>query len=644
MSTQSTAMAVLFAVIAVITSDAKAQEASWPGWRGDGTGVSKETNLPVEWGTEYGVLWKKPLAGAGHSSPVVFGDRLLVTTAYERTDTVLTKSLLIWVSALLGLTALTLMLLCGWRSFTRHPMGGPRLPTWLGVAVRLETVAALALGLYFFWELADLLLSRSAEFNVESPHLTWILSAEVIILGLIAAVGTIQAGSWARLVAAAMLAVATVAFHINQPRAVANLEVPTAWQMNVLRPAVIAVIWFLVFWVVVRLAGRLRHVSAPLGHTVAGLLAALAMLSFGYFNYVEPSVGLWRAVTALNAGTGEEIWTQGVAAPSGRKYPTNSYASPTPATDGRYVVVNFGSTLVAMDFEGAILWERPEPLFMHYLRHGASISPVIYGDTVLFAFLPETREAGMEEAATDTSFESLSYLVSLDLATGEERWRVEGMAGGRDAFGTPLLVPTTSGMSILLSVNDHMHAYDADSGEHLWSVETPLHVPVPSVVADAETAFMSGGLYGPAVIAAVALADGDQEDADLTANSKRRKFRWKITRGTPDVSSPIIYGGLIYWVTQNGRMFCADPATGEIIWRERLGAQYSASPVAGDGKLYIAGADGSVAVLEAGRSYREIARNHIDEVIYASPAIANGLIYIRGNKHLYAVQGNFDAG
>ncbi len=635
----TTIVAIVFA-IAVLTPDVSAQDGNWPGWRGDGSGVSRATNLPVEWDTERGVLWKKPLAGAGHSSPVVFGDRVLVTTAYERTDTVFTKSLLIPVSGLLGLALLVFMLMWAWRGLGLGGTDVSAAPSWVRQAVRLEMLPVLLLGLYFLWELADLLLWKSAGFNVESPHLTWILSGEVIVLGLIASVGTLRAGSWLRLGAAGLLAAATAAFYVNQPRGLANLAVPAEWQMNVLQPAAIAVAWFLVFWIFVRLAGRPHRRPAPTVYVTAGGLAVLAMLSFGFFNFVEPSVGLWRAVTALDADTGEEIWTRGVAAPSGRKYPTNSYASPTAATDGRYVVVNFGPTLVTMDFDGNILWERREPLFMRYLRHGAAISPVIYGDNVLFTFLPETREAGMEDATTDTSFESLSYLISLDLATGEERWRVDGMAGGRDAFGTPLLVPTSSGMSVLLSVNDHMHAYDADSGAHLWSVETPLHVPVPSVVANSETAFMSGGLYGPAVIAAVALTDDDGREVERAAASKRRPFRWKVTRGTPDVSSPIIYGDLLYWVTQNGRMFCADPATGEILWRQRLGAQYTASPVAGDGKLYIAGADGSVAVLEAGREYREIARNHFDEVIYASPAIANGRIYIRGQHHLYAVHGN----
>ena len=638
MSARATSIVAFVVVIAGLTDDAGAQEGNWAGWRGDGTGVSRETNLPVEWSTEQGVLWKKPLAGAGHSSPVVFGDRLLVTTAYERDDTLLTKGLLLWVSGLLGVAVLVLMGACAWRSLGPGRTEPAEAPKWLDLGIKLETVAANALGLYFLWQLADLLLYKSAGFNVETPHLTWILSAEAIVLGLIAAVGTLRAGCWARLVSTGALAAATAAFHLNQPRGIAGLAVPTEWQMNVLRPAVIAVAWFVVFWLVVRLVGRPRRSLVPLTYATAAGLAALGLLSFGYFNFVEPSVGLWRAVTALDADTGEEIWTQGVAAPSGRKYPTNSYASPTPATDGRYVVVNFGPTLVTMDFDGNILWERREPLFMHYLRHGASISPVIYGDSVLFTFLPETREAGMEEADTDTSFESFSYLVSLDLDTGKERWRVDGMAGGRDAFGTPLLLPTPDGTSVLLSVNDHMHAYDADSGEHLWSVETPLHVPVPSVVATAETAIMSGGLYGPAVIAAVALGDDDGSgNTDGGVTSKRRRFRWKVTRGTPDVSSPIIYEGLVYWVTQSGRTFCADPTTGEIVWRQRLNAQYSASPVAGDGKVYFVSEIGETVVVAAGEAPRVLARNSLNARVIASPAISAGQIFIRGDRHLIAV-------
>jgi outer membrane protein assembly factor BamB len=114
---------------------------------------------------------------------------------------------------------------------------------------------------------------------------------------------------------------------------------------------------------------------------------------------------------------------------------------------------------------------------------------------------------------------------------------------------------------------------------------------------------------------------------------------WKITRGVNDVSSPVLYEGLLYWVKENGIIYCVDAATGEVVWRDRLqgGVKYHGSLVAGDGKVYIPSLDGDITVIEAGREFKLLARNSIGENSGASPAISAGRIFIRGENHLFCI-------
>ena len=119
------------------------------------------------------------------------------------------------------------------------------------------------------------------------------------------------------------------------------------------------------------------------------------------------------------------------------------------------------------------------------------------------------------------------------------------------------------------------------------------------------------------------------------------KARWSTNRQTPDISSPVVYEGLIYWVTEDGRMFCHDAEMGEVVWRERLSGNFTPSLVAGDGKVYVQATDGRTLVLEAGRDFKQLAENQLTLVRQsnASLAIAAGTIYVRGGDYLFAVGG-----
>ena len=628
-------------VLAVMwTAPAGAQEGNWPGWRGDGSGVSQERGLPVEW-HQLGYRWRTPVEGTGSSSPIVWEDQVFLTTSVERPVIQAVDRALRW-AAVAGALVVIGCLVVPLRRRPRRPRDGisRQGPAWFRWLVGAERAAVVALTGYFFWKVADLLLRRHLEFTPEQPDIAWILAGEVAVLGLLAAVGSLGIRSPWRLVGVLLVGACGAVFYVWQPPTVSTMPVPIDRQMGVLRPLVAGLGWLFVVSVVVQMITRRWGGRVLEGQDIVRSLATalVAGLAFGYYNVVEPQLGVMREVWALDRNTGEVEWRTGVAAPAGRKYVYNTYATPTAVTNGKMVVADFGPIMVAVSTDGEIAWTREEPLYAQYLRYGSVRSPVIYGSMVVYLYVPENPDIEEGELTGEAA-----YLAALSLETGEEVWRVTGIEGGHDSYGSPLLVPTgNGGMSVVVSVFDHAHAYDAATGEHLWSFDAPLAHPVPSPVADGRRVYVSGGLYGPQLVAAIELgsfAAGAGTVPKGRSVPARLDAMWTTNRQTPDIGSPVVYGGLAYWVTSDGRMFCYDVESGEMVWRRRLSGSFEPSLVAGDGKVYVQAADGRTIVLSAGREFVQLAENHLYEFegSHASMAIADGSLFIRGRNALVAV-------
>ena len=619
-----------------------AQSGNWPGWRGDGSGVSPEVGLPVEW-HELGYRWRTPIEGTGSSSPIVWDDQVFLTTSVARPLIQFSDLALRWVAAL-GVLIIAFTLLVALVPLVRgrrRSDPATRAPTWLRWLAATDAVAVVALTGYFCWSVADLLLRRRLQFSPEQPDVAWILCGETAVLGLLAATGGVGGRSWWRLIGLVLLAGAGGSFYFWQPPTVATMPVPLGWQMNVFAPLAIGMFWLLVVWLAECIRQPPRGFGLPKDRAARSLaLTSVALLTFAYFNVVEPRLGIVREVWAFDRNTGEVAWRTGVAAPSGRKWSLNTYATPTPVTDGRTVVADFGPIMVAIDTQGEIIWQREEPLYVQFLRYGSVRSPVIYEDTVIYLYLPENPRIEQGAITGDRG-----YLAAFDLATGEEVWRVDGIAGGHDSYTSPLLVPLGEDRaSIVVSVYDHVHGYDADTGRHLWSFESPMAHPVPSHVADDRTVYAGGGLYGPQLAAAIDL--GPFAAADMPSNRPDSgpvslQARWTTNRQTPDISSLLVYQGLVYWVASDGRMLCHDADTGEVVWRRRLAGVFEPSPVAGDGKIYVQATDGRTIVLAAGRTFEQLSENRLFEFgdSHASIAIAGRALFIRGADHLFSVGG-----
>jgi outer membrane protein assembly factor BamB len=320
-------------------------------------------------------------------------------------------------------------------------------------------------------------------------------------------------------------------------------------------------------------------------------------------------------VLCFDALTGKILWEREVRAERiERVGGANAPATPTPVTDGRRVYVYFGSYgLVCYDFDGRKVWERP--LASCGGEFGSASSPVLHGPLLL---LNCTSDAG-------------GFLLAADQRTGRTIWRTPH-AQPTLSFATPFVWDTGAGEQIVLIVSGHVKGFDPKTGRELWRV-----AGFPKGVAPTPAA--AGGLLYAASNAqpafVVAIRPGGR--GDIT----RTHVVWRHDKGVVSVPSPLAVGGYLFALRDGGVMTCFDAKSGAVLWQQRLPARgnYFASPVAGDGKVYVVSEEGEVSIIGAKPAYELIAVNSMGERTMASPAISGGCIFLRTDENLYCVEG-----
>ena len=321
-------------------------------------------------------------------------------------------------------------------------------------------------------------------------------------------------------------------------------------------------------------------------------------------------------VEAFGRADGKRVWERRIEA-EGALTPTHekhNLATPSPVTDGTSVFAVFGTgQLVALDRNGAVVWQRH--LGKEYspfdIQWGHGSSPVLYGDTLMLL----------------CDHPSASYLVALDKRTGKERWKAD-RGKGRVSYSTPLIVEGASGDEVIVNSSQRIDAYDPKSGTLLWHTGTDNRFPVPSPVFHNGVIFASRGYRsGPYM----AIKTGGR--GDITASH----VVWTVPTGAPYVSSLLHYDGIVYMANDVGVLTAVDATTGERVWQERVEGVFSASPVGGAGHVYFVSENGDTIVVKAGRKPQIVARNPIGERALASPAIANGRVFLRTDEHVIAV-------
>ncbi|HEX9990707.1 MAG TPA: PQQ-binding-like beta-propeller repeat protein [Chloroflexia bacterium] len=333
---------------------------------------------------------------------------------------------------------------------------------------------------------------------------------------------------------------------------------------------------------------------------------------------------------ALDAATGRVVWEREVhrGAPPVRRHLKSSLANATPATDGERVVVLFGAVgkLAAYDFAGKPLWQRDVGILdcndpqSGSAEWGHASSPVLYGDLVLV----------QGDRRKD------SFLAAYRLATGEEVWRVAREEPS--TWSTPNVLTAPSGDELIAN-GTTIRAYDPRTGRPLWSLGPNSEVVVSTPVVGDGLAFVTAGY--PPVRPVYAVRPGQRGDLSLPKGERASKaIAWSHPRGGTYIPSPILYRGMLYTCNNNGVLTTYRAETGEqlsIIRLSAAGASFSASPVAADGRLYIAGENGDVYVLRAGPEPELIAVHPMGETVMSTPAISGGLLVVRTLHHVFGL-------
>jgi outer membrane protein assembly factor BamB len=334
----------------------------------------------------------------------------------------------------------------------------------------------------------------------------------------------------------------------------------------------------------------------------------------------------WR-IYSLDKQTGRILWekTTYEGVPKAKRHLKATQANSTPATNGKYVVALFGSQgLDCYDIDGKLLWKKDLGILNPGLwddptsSWGHASSPVIYRDLVI------VQADGHKQ----------SFIAAFNLKDGKQAWRVE--RGEITSWTTPTIYEGKR-TELIANGGRYIRGYDPLTGKEIWRFsdsETQVKMQAPLIAHD--LIYITGG-YPPGR-AMYAFRPGAVGDISLKAGQETNEFiAWRTSKGSPYTPTPIIYGDWLYACADNGVLSAYNAKTGELVYQERLPSGFSASPVAADGKLYLASQDGDVFVVKAGRKFELLARNPMGQALMATPAISEGMLIVRGENTIYAI-------
>ena len=353
----------------------------------------------------------------------------------------------------------------------------------------------------------------------------------------------------------------------------------------------------------------------------------------GQYGDVEPvndsTRHSWK-LFALDRRSGKIVWERVAheGTPKTKRHPKSSQASSTPVTDGQRVIVWFGSEgLYAYDLNGKELWKRDLGVlnagwfYDPDYEWGIGSSPIIWQNLVI----------------VQCDVQKNSFIAAFDVATGEPVWRTS-----RDeipSWSTPTIFDSFGRAELVTQATGFTRGYNPASGEELWRLSGNSEITIPTPVVGAGLVIVTNGYRGVQPIYAV--RPGSKGDITLKGDeTKSDTIAWSTKRGGPYIPTPLIYRDQLYLLQGNGVVSAHDVRTGQRIYQERLvatGGSFSASPVAADGKIYFASEDGDMYVVQAGPKFDLLATNPIGEIVMASPAISEGVLFVRGLKTVFAI-------
>ena len=333
---------------------------------------------------------------------------------------------------------------------------------------------------------------------------------------------------------------------------------------------------------------------------------------------------------AIDKHTGKTLWERVAheGEPLNKRHIKSTYASSTPATDGRIVVAWFGSQGVyAYDLDGRLRWKvdlgRVDmgAYDLPTYEWGPASSPIIWNGLVILQC--DTQED--------------SFVVALNADTGETVWKTS-----RDelpSWSTPTAAMTSTGPELVTNASNYIRGYDVRTGRELWKLGHSSKITAPTPVATDDLFVVASGRAPERPIFVIrAGARGDLTLRD--GETRSQSIVWSRTGRGSYMPTPLVYGGLLYVLANNGLLDAYNLTTGSEVYRQRLpevGSGYSASPVGADGKIYLSNEDGEMLVVAAGPAFKHIATNSMNEPLMATPALSEGVMYVRSSRTLFAI-------
>ncbi|MCL1919501.1 MAG: PQQ-binding-like beta-propeller repeat protein [Kiritimatiellaeota bacterium] len=342
----------------------------------------------------------------------------------------------------------------------------------------------------------------------------------------------------------------------------------------------------------------------------------------------SPDEGKSRHVLCVDFETGKilrdiKLFTYN---PEGEQnHKMNSYASQTPVVENNRVYVTFGNPGTAcLNAEtGEVIWERRD-ITNQFWDCGAACSPTLYGSKLIVNSDGEPAPVGRQ------------FVIALDKDTGKTLWRTERKYSEKPerthAFTVPIVVKVGDREQVVSSGANGVFGYDLETGEELWVARYKAWSVVPRPIAADNMAFVfMGVVHNLGLAIRLDKAKGDITGTDAIA------WRTENKRIIPDMPSPLLVNNRLYTMTPT-TLSCIEPATGNVIWSEKVPGQHLASPVSAEGRIYLFNTDGGAAVVALGDTFELLAGSKLDTGCYASPAIVGKSLVIRTSSHLYRIE------